>query len=70
MIDQRIKINSDPKRSMEWASPPHPPLNLSNGSNFAQTKRRIESWLEQYPGASLGSAFLLGLCFGWLIKRR
>lgn len=70
MMNQRIKITSDPKRSMEWTSPPHPPLTLPNESNVAQAKRYVESLLEQYPGASLGSAFFLGLCLGWLIKRR
>ncbi len=70
MINQRIAIPLDSNLPLEWASPPDPPLPVPVDSTFVRAKRCVESWIEQFPEASLGSAFCLGLCIGWLIKRR
>jgi hypothetical protein len=71
MINQRIAIRmADPMRSIDWKTAPDPPLTAPSGSNFSKAKKYIEAWIGENPRASLGSALCLGICIGWLIKRR
>lgn len=70
MIHQRIGPSEISAGSREWTSHADVPKTSQNGANASQAKRYVESWIKQYPGVSLGASFCLGLCIGWLIKRK
>ena len=39
-------------------------------SAMQQVRRRVENFIADHPGISLGAALSLGVILGWLIKRR
>jgi len=59
-----------PTRTSQWITPAYAPAPVPSKYSLAQQKQWIESWIEEYPAVALGSALCLGLCVGWLIKRR
>jgi hypothetical protein len=69
-MNQRIVSPLAPKPPMELKSTSDPPQTIPSDSTFAQAKRYVESCIEEHPGASIASMFFLGLCCGWLIKRK
>ena len=70
MSKSRIAFPFDSKNSLDWTAWPESLPNEEDSSAVSQVKQFIESRIEKYPGVFIGSALCLGLCIGWLIKRR
>lgn len=71
MIYQRIVFPSEiSAKTREETSHSDATKMGRKNANVPQVKGCVEAWIKQYPGVSLGAAFCLGLCAGWLIKRK
>jgi ElaB/YqjD/DUF883 family membrane-anchored ribosome-binding protein len=85
-LNQRLEISLATKPMIQRILPPDVPARTPSAtpsskqsattrtvptdSVTVQVKRYTESCIEHFPKTTLGSALCLGLCIGWLIKRK
>lgn len=62
----RAYTTAEPTRT----EPVAPPTEAPRRRQLQQSLRTLENYIANYPKASMATALLVGVFFGWLIKRR